>query len=83
MENSKLLTFQSPAATLVCVTYRNIKNPRILAKQCTFVPYGDHNKYRLFPQSTLMTYFLVNTTCVFGDVRTKVTTSMNARPRLF
>jgi hypothetical protein len=27
MENSKLLTFQSPAATPVCVNYRNIQRP--------------------------------------------------------
>jgi len=83
MENSKLLTFQSPPATPVCATYRNIKSPRILAKQCTYDPYGAHNKHRLFPQSTLMAYFLVNTSCVLGDVRTEVTKSMNARRRLF
>jgi hypothetical protein len=49
MENSKLLTFRSPAATPVCAAYRNINSPRILAKQCTYVPYGAHSKHRLFP----------------------------------
>ena len=72
MENSKLLTYQSPAATSVCATSRNIKSPRILAKQCSYDPYGAHNKHRLFPQSTLMAYYLVNTSCVLGHVRTEV-----------
>jgi hypothetical protein len=30
MENSKLLTFQSPAAIPVCATYRNIKFPHFV-----------------------------------------------------